>query len=75
MKTLVVWPKTMINFLNINTASAPIQKADAKVKYKIKRELVVHAYSFSVLSIPTTKTSSIKNMAIESWAWNLLASL
>ena len=75
MKTLLVRPKTIINFLNINIASAPIQNTAARVKYCIRKEIVVHAYSFCVCSIPALNVSNIKKRAIQSCAWNLLASL
>ena len=71
---LLLDTKTVINFLNIRTASAPIQKTDAIVKYKIRTETAVQTTSFSVLSIPAANINSIKNKAMHSCACNLLIS-
>ena len=62
-KVLVVLPNTMTSFLNIRTASAPIQNAEASVKYWISVEIAVHAILFSVRSIPTTNVISISRRA------------
>ena len=34
----------------------------------------MHPPTTSILSTPATNTNSVKNMAIESWIWNLVAS-
>ena len=65
---LVVLPKTMISFLNIKIASAPIQNAEVRVKYWIMVDMAVHAIKFSVLSTPTINTKSIKRIAMQSCA-------
>ena len=70
----VIFPNTMISFWNISTASAPIQNTAARVKYWINSDITVQPASVSVRSSPTRTNSSIKNMAILSCVWNLLAS-
>ena len=70
----VIFPNTMISFWNISTASAPIQNTAARVKYWINSDMMVQPASVSVRSSPTRTKSSMKNMAILSCVWNLLAS-
>ena len=70
----VILPNTMISFWNISTASAPIQNTAARVKYWINSDMMVQPTSVSVRSSPTRTKSSMKNMAILSCVWNLLAS-
>lgn len=41
INALVVLPNTIISFLNIKTASPPIQNAEARVKYWIRKEMAV----------------------------------
>ena len=67
MNVVEILPKTMMSFLNMRTASAPIQNTEARVKYWIRTESTVQTMEFSVLSTPTTNTSNMKNIARQSW--------
>ena len=72
--TVIFFPNTMMSFLYISTASAPIHNTAARVKYWINSDMTVQPASVSVRSSPTRTNSSMKNMAILSCACNLLAS-
>ncbi len=74
MYLVVIWPKTMMSFWNMSTASAPIHNTAAIVKYWMSTDMAVQAMSLSVLLIPTRKERSIKNIARQSWTWNLVGS-
>ena len=75
MNVFVVLPNTMMSFLNIRTASPPIQQAAAMEKYWMRQENAVHAIAFSVLLIPIRNARSSNKSAMQSCTWNLLASL
>ena len=45
-------PNTITNFLNMRTASAPIQNMEARAKYWMHNDMMVHSASVSVRSIP-----------------------
>ena len=64
MNVVDILPKTMISFLNMSTASAPIQNTEARVKYWIRQDMAVQAIVFSVLSTPTRKMNSIPIIAM-----------
>ena len=70
----VIFPNTMMSFLYISKASAPIQNIVASVKYWINSDMMVQPISVSVRSSPTRTESSMKNMAILSCMCILLAS-
>ena len=72
--TVIFFPNTMMSFLYISTASAPIQNTAARVKYWMNSDMTVQPASVSVRSSPTRTNSSMKNMAILSCVCNLLAS-
>ena len=74
MNVVEILPKTMMSFLNMRTASAPIQNTEARVKYWIRTEATVQPMVFSVRSTPTTNTSNMRNIARQSWTLNLLTS-
>ena len=67
MNVVEILPKTMMSFLNMRTASAPIQKAEARVKYWIRTEATVQPMVLSVRSTPATNTSNIRSIAKQSW--------
>ena len=74
MNVVEILPNTMMSFLNMRTASAPIQNTEARVKYWIRTEAIVQPMVFSVRSTPMTHDSNMRNMARQSWMLNLLAS-
>ena len=61
---VVTFPKTIMSFLNMRMASAPIQNTEARVKYCIRTEDIVQPMLFSVRSTPTVNTSNMSSMAI-----------
>ena len=67
MNVVEILPKTMMSFLNMRTASAPIQNTEARVKYWIRTEATVQPMLFSVRSTPMTNTSNMRNIARQSW--------
>ena len=69
-----ILPNTMMSFLNIRTASAPVQNTVAKVKYWMRMEATVQPMVCSVLVTPITNTNNMRNIARQSWMLNLLAS-
>lgn len=54
------------SFINMSTASAPIQATEARVKYWIMREKMVQETGCSVRSMPTRKKNSMKKRAKQS---------
>ena len=74
-KVLVTFPNsTIMNSFIIRIASAPIQKAVARAKYWMSKDMMVHTASCWI-SIPIRNMKYIISRAIQSWVWILLASL
>ena len=68
-------PNITTSFLNMRMASAPIQKMEERVKYRITMEDSVQRISVSVRSIPVTNERHSPKRAMNNWMWNLVTSL